>query len=623
MKKKIFLKSKKIISHTILICIILSLVLTGIGAYLINENEDYAIKIGNEKVPYKKIQQIMMDLYANQKNLDSSQADSSYLKNEAILKIINHTLLKQYAKNIHLIISDQKIKNTIRSLSVFNSEEKFNLEKLKITLNNSGLTLKEFVNEIHDHLLVEELIKNINLTSFLLPYEVDQILFNTFQERYIRTITYNKYKLIDQQHVSEADIYAEYKLNQKKYELPEKFNMNYILINLENINNNIFVDTSEVERWYKKNIEMFTFPEQKRYSVIQTHTKEEAEYCLQQIEAGEDFSKIARQRSKDIFSSLNSGDLGWISDDIFIEEIHLADLKNKNEISKIIKSPSSGYLIIKLMDIKSKNIQNLKSVYSIVENQIKSDKSKNVFKHYKEKIENVIKNRSLNLIDLASQLHINTNKTGLLKIEKISNFLLKQLNVNKSDFFNHINLSSCDNLLQKNQLYSDDKNILVFCVKDFQSKYTQPLNEIKDKIVKEIKNKKFMLQTRINLEKITTELNSKNSLEAINHLKNMGLIISEIQKVNMFDENYENIFKKFVFNMPEPSKENITFKIFNNNDKIFLVALEKISFKTANNLEKNILINHWKEQIISLNLEALLVNLRNSTKIKSKILEKY
>ncbi|AFA41444.1 PpiD family peptidyl-prolyl cis-trans isomerase [Wigglesworthia glossinidia endosymbiont of Glossina morsitans morsitans (Yale colony)] len=621
MKKKIFLKSKKIISHTILICIILSLLLTGIGAYLINEN--YAIKIGNEKIPYKKIQQIMMDLYANQKNLDTTKSDSFYLKNEAILKIINHTLLKQYAKNIHLIISDQKIKNTIQSLSFFNSEEKFNLEKLKITLNNSGLTLKEFINEIHDHLLVEELIKNINLTSFFLPYEIDQVLFNTFQERYVRIITYNKYKLIDQQHVSEADIYAEYKLNQKKYELPEKFNMDYILINLENINNNIVVDTSEVEKWYKKNIEMFTLPEQKRYSVIQTHTKEEAEYCLQQIEAGEDFSKIARQRSKDIFSSLNSGDLGWISDDIFIEEIHLADLKNKNEISKIIKSPSSGYLIIKLVDIKFKNIQNLQSVYSIVEKRIKSDKSKNMFKRHKENIENLINNNSLNLIDLASHLHINTNKTGLLKIEKISNFLLKQLNLSKSDFFNHINLNSCDNLLQKNQLYSDDKNILIFCVKNSQSKYTQPLNEIKDKIIKEIKNKKFMLQTRINLEKIITELNSKNSSEAINQLKNTGLIISEIKKVSIFDENYEDIFKKFVFNMPEPSKENITFKIFNNNDKIFLVALEKISFKKANNLEKNILINQWKEQIISLNLEALLVNLRNSTKIKSKILEKY
>ncbi|MDQ1237779.1 MAG: SurA N-terminal domain-containing protein [Wigglesworthia glossinidia] len=624
MKKNFFLKSKKILSCAILICIIVSLLLTGIGMYLVNDYEDYVVKIGSEKIYYKKLQQIMMDLYSNQKNFNSnlepSQEEITNLKKEALLKIINHTLLKQYAKSIQIIIPDEEIKNTIQSITAFHSEEKFDLEKLKTTLHNSGLTLKEFIHEIYDHLLVEKLIKNINLTSFLLPYEIEQILSHTLQERHIRTIRYSK-KLIDEYTVSEEDIYAEYKLNEKKYELPEKFNIDYILINLEKISNNLVINPIEIKEWYKKNIHLFTIPEKKRYSVIQTDSYEEAQNHLKKIESGEDFYQIARKESKDIFSSIKSGDIGWIPEDIIIEEIRTANLKNRNEVSKIIKF-SSGYLIIKLVDIKSKNIKNLESVYNMIENKIKFDKSQKILTSYKENIKNLIKQNQFNLTGLASHLSTNTKKTGLLELDSILNILSKQLNLKKINFINNENLNKCDSNLRKNQLYENEKSILIFCMKEFQPKYIQPLHEIQDVIIKEIKNKKFILQTRINLEKIITQLNTDNSLEIINKLKNIGLIVSDISKVSVFDQIHNDEFKKFIFDMPKPIKEKIVFKIFNDKDDIFLVALEKVSFKESSDLDKNILINQLKNQFFSLNLDALLTNLRYSTKIKSKILEK-
>ncbi|MFP1483026.1 peptidylprolyl isomerase [Escherichia coli] len=49
-----------------------------------------------------------------------------------------------------------------------------------------------------------------------------------------------------------------------------------------------------------------------RYSIIQTKTEDEAKAVLDELNKGGDFAALAKEKSADIISARNGGDMGWL-----------------------------------------------------------------------------------------------------------------------------------------------------------------------------------------------------------------------------------------------------------------------------------------------------------------------
>ncbi len=58
---------------------------------------------------------------------------------------------------------------------------------------------------------------------------------------------------------------------------------------------------------------------------------------------GADFATLAKEKSTDIISARNGGDMGWMEDASTVPELKDAGLKEKGQLSGVIKS-SVGFL---------------------------------------------------------------------------------------------------------------------------------------------------------------------------------------------------------------------------------------------------------------------------------------
>jgi peptidyl-prolyl cis-trans isomerase D len=78
--------------------------------------------------------------------------------------------------------------------------------------------------------------------------------------------------------------------------------------------------------------------------VIQTKTEADAKAVLDELKKGADFATLAKEKSTDIISARNGGDMGWLEDAATVPELKDAGLKEKGQLSGVIKSSVGSWL---------------------------------------------------------------------------------------------------------------------------------------------------------------------------------------------------------------------------------------------------------------------------------------
>ncbi len=83
---------------------------------------------------------------------------------------------------------------------------------------------------------------------------------------------------------------------------------------------------------------------------------------------------IAKEKSTDIISRNNGGELGWLEPETTPDEVKAANLSEKGQLSDVIKS-SVGYLIVRLNDIKPELVKPLSEVHDELAKKLKQEKA--------------------------------------------------------------------------------------------------------------------------------------------------------------------------------------------------------------------------------------------------------
>lgn len=110
------------------------------------------------------------------------------------------------------------------------------------------------------------------------------------------------------------------------------------------------IPEQEVKDYFEQNKEFFKRKEQIRARHILLKNEEEAKEVLQKIRKGEDFAKLAQEKSADEGTKQKGGDLGYFSRGRMVPEFEkVAFSLNPGEVSDIVKT-GYGYHIIKVED---------------------------------------------------------------------------------------------------------------------------------------------------------------------------------------------------------------------------------------------------------------------------------
>ena len=215
----------------------------GWGQFNLNSKSSTVATINsNTEVSIQDVQEIYNNLFntLNQKlggKLDDATAEKLGLKKEAFQMAIQQGILRAYAKNLGLYITDKELAETI--LNTFKTKQ--NYEKY---LQINGLKAKEFENNLKKQLLVQKLIQTIHLN----PTKTELLtlgssLYNA-DKLSLKIINKNSIKI----NISEDDIKAFWKKNKNKYQTPIKYKIAIVKTPIEGI-----VTETELKEFYNQN----------------------------------------------------------------------------------------------------------------------------------------------------------------------------------------------------------------------------------------------------------------------------------------------------------------------------------------------------------------------------------
>jgi peptidyl-prolyl cis-trans isomerase D len=386
----------------ILVLVILSFVFAGVGSYINSSASGAAANVNGDEIGLDDLERA----YQNERSRMESQfgeafatlaSDTAYLQNfrRGILdRLVSEKLLDQAAQDLGLRVSDEQIKLAIVGMKEFQVDGKFDNDRYLALLRQAGFQTNNFRDYMRIDMVRRQLSQSLMGTEFSLSSEANSAFIMQQQTRDVRYLNVPSAKFLAEIKISDDEILNYYQSNISQFDTQQKISLSFVELTLKDLLPDIDVSEDELLEYYQQNIIDYSTNEEREVAHILFESLEQddaivtkAEEVLVKIQAGEDFSELAKTFSSDTFSAENGGGLGWfgrgIMDPVF--ENAAFTLANQGDVSGIVKS-EFGYHIIKLIDVKSGKVNDFENVKEEITLKVKTYKAEDRFYEVRQRI---------------------------------------------------------------------------------------------------------------------------------------------------------------------------------------------------------------------------------------------
>ena len=604
-----------VVLKIILGLIIVSFILTGVGNYLIGGNNNYAAKVNGQEINRAQFENAV----AGERNRMQQQlgdqfsalaANENYMKNmrqQVLQRMIDETLLDQYAKKLGLGISDEQVKQAIFKQPAFQSDGKFDNTRYNAIVNQMGMTADQYAQALRNQLTTQQLINAVVGTDFMLNGETDELAALVSQQRLVREATIDVNALAAKQQVSDAEINNYYQQNKDRFVAPEQFRVSYIKLDAAAMPEN--ASEADIQSYYDQHQDEFTQPQRSRYSVIQTKTEAEAKAVLDALKQGGDFATLAKEKSADIISARNGGDMGWLEPATTPDELKNAVLKEKGQLSGVIKS-SVGFLVVRLDDVQPAQVKPLAEVHDAIADKVKHEKALDAYFALQQKVSEAASNDNESLAGAEQAAGVKAVQTDWFGRDNLPQAL---------DFKPVADAIFSGNLVGENGTPGSNSDIItvegdrafVLRITDHKAEATKPLDEVRNEVVNAVKHQKAEQQAKADAEKLLSALKAGKGEEA---LKAAGLSFGEVKTLS---RTGQDPLSQTAFTLPLPAKDKPAYGIGNDmQGNVVLLALDEVRSGTLPEEQKKAMVQGITQNNAQVAFEALMSNLRKDAKIK-------
>lgn len=488
--------------------------------------------------------------------------DNEYAKafnTSVINNLINDTLLQQYADDLKLGISAEQIKSAIVNDPIFQQEGKFNNNLYLQTLRNHGVSVDGYATMIGRSLLNQQMQQGILDTEFSVPVQNELLAKMLLQKREIRVANLSLQDEIDKQTVNEEELAKFYEKNAQNYVHPEQMTVEYVTLGLADVAKKVQITNEQIQTYYDRNRASYTTQGEQQLAHIQLANETDAQALLQAVRNGEDFAKLAQEKSQDTLSAKQGGDLGWAKAGTFPTEFEQAAGKlNVGEVSEPVKVNGQFHLI-KVLARKNETILPLEQVKERITQIIRDELGASEYASLTNKMANSAFENSGSLVAVAELAGVELQTTNkfttatlpeALKDERVQNILFAK------DFRQNGQNSEGIEI-------GDDKapRTMFIRVSHFESEKPKTFEEAKGELEKTVKTNKASDLLRA---KATQEI------ENLQAGKPSSLVFGEKQTVS-FDGTATN---SVIFDLDKTQKTYDSAQL--NNGDIAIFALDNI-----------------------------------------------
>jgi peptidyl-prolyl cis-trans isomerase D len=455
---------------------------------------DSVAQVGDLTVTVADVRKQMNEV--EQRNQLPKQMEGFYAQ-QILKQLVFQKEIEYEAKRLGIHVSPDEIADRIRQFlpTAFNGDTPVGMDQYAAQVQSRfQMTVPVFEELIRQELLEEKFRKLVTDGISASPAELED------EFRYRNEKVKLDYTLIKPEELEakitpdEAEIKSWYEKNKTKYQVPERRVVRYGLVDLNQIRQSVQVSDDELKVQYQQNIQQYQVPNRVHVEHILLMTvgktdaeveeiRKKAEDLLKRAKKGENFEDLAKKNSEDPGTKDKGGDLGWIVQGQTVAEFEKAAFSlPKGSISDLVKT-QYGFHIIKVLDKETAHTKSLDEVKDSIRAPLMLSKADKLASDTADQLSAAIrKSPKTSLDDLAKQFHLTVAETRPVSA---TDPLL--------EFGNSNDIKDAIFRLRSGELSAavrTDRGYVVLSLKEVQPAHQGSLEEVRDRVVTELKQQK-------------------------------------------------------------------------------------------------------------------------------------
>jgi peptidyl-prolyl cis-trans isomerase D len=480
---------------------------------------DTVAKVGDESVTTDEVRQQLSEI--EQRNQVPKQLESLYAQ-QILKQLIFQKEIEYEAKRLGIHVSDQERADRIRQFlpTAYNGDTFVGMDRYAAEVQGRfQMSVPVFEEQIRQGLLLEKFRKLVTDGISVGPGELQD------EFKYRNEKVKLDYALIKPEDLAakinpgEAEIKAAYEKNKGKYLVPEKRVVRYALADVNQIRQNTQVSDDELKMQYQQDIQQYQVPNRVHVDHILLMTvgktpaeveevRKKAEDVLKQAnKKGTNFEELAKKYSEDPGTKDKGGDLGWITQGQTVPEFEkVAFSLPKGSISDLVKT-QYGFHIIKVLDKETAHTKTFDEVRDSIRTPLMLSKADKQAADIADKLSAAIRqSNKVSLDALAKQFHLTVGETRPVSATDPILELGNSKEVKDAIFGQPPDELSLP--------IHTDRGYLIVLVRGVLPAHQGTLEEVRDRVVADLKQEKSTDLARQKAEELEKRLKSGEKFES-------------------------------------------------------------------------------------------------------------
>jgi peptidyl-prolyl cis-trans isomerase D len=455
---------------------------------------DTVAKIGDESVSMAEVRQQLSEI--EQRNSVPKALESLYVR-QILNNLVFQKEMEYEAKRLGLRVSDQERADRIRQFlpTAYNGDTFVGMDRYSQEVQGRfQMTVPVFEELIRQGLLQEKFRKLVTDGVSISDADLRQEFRFKNEKVKLDYVLIKPEDLESKITPDESEIKAAYEKNRANYQVPEKRVIRYALLDVNQLRQNTQVSDDELKAQYQQDIQQYQVPNRVHVQHILLMTvgktdaeiaeiKNKAEDVLQQAKKGAKFDDLAKKYSEDPGTKDKGGDLGWITQGQTVPEFEkVAFSEPKGSISDLVKT-QYGFHIIKVLDKETAHTKPFDEVKDAIRAPMVLAKADKQASQMADSLSTAIRqSNKATLDDLAKQFHLAVGETRPVSATD----QLLELGNSKEIKDAAFGQRSGDVSLP----IHTDRGYVILSVKNVQPAHQGTLDEVRDRIIADLKQQK-------------------------------------------------------------------------------------------------------------------------------------
>lgn len=521
-------KAQGWIAYGIVILISIPFALWGIQQYLGGGSEPVAAMVNGAEITERALDNQFQN-FRQQLRAQMGAAyrpeliDDKRMRSEVLDRMIQEELIRQASDDMGLRVSDAMLQAMLFGIEDFQKDGRFDEKSFERSARQQGYSKVGYMEYLRRAMLAQQLPRAVMAGTFVTSYEVSESRRLMKQQRELSYFVIPAANYRVEEEIPDDQVGRYYEANQAQFVIPERVKLEYILLSSQRAGDTVEVDEEKLRAFYKANPEKFGRPEQRKVSHILITVAEDGEPAAveaarKKIDAlaarlaqGEDFAELAKSESQDPGTAAKGGDLGYFGkggrmDPAFEAAAFAQPLMT---VGEPVRS-RFGFHLIKVTGIKTADVKSFEEAKAEVESLYRRAEGEKLYYEMAERLADISYEDPNSLEPAAKELG--------LKVE-LSDWVTRETAAPPLSAPRVRSAAFSEDVLQGHHnsepIEIETDVTVVVRVAEHEEESVQPLEDVRERILTDLRRQNAEAQAKAEAEKRLRELNDGAPLEQV------------------------------------------------------------------------------------------------------------